>query len=236
VHLLLVTQGAWGRRIADHVSETAPSCWQVATWPGPDVLPVVLDDPDEFLPDALPSADLLVVLTESAGMTDLAPDIARLCGAQAVIVPVDRRSWARPGLRRQVAQRLQAMGIGSAFPMPFCSLTPTTEQHWLIRSFAERYGRPDLACTTRDGRVACCEILRETPCGNTRYIIEGLVDVPVEQATQQAGLLHHYYPCWGGMEVDPVRGSHTLLHIAATMAQRCVERTLKRQRALLEPG
>jgi hypothetical protein len=74
--------------------------------------------------------------------------------------------------------------------------------------------------------VVSCEVLRETPCGNTRYIVERLVGVPGEKAAEQAGLLHHYYPCWGGMEVDPVLGSHTLLHIAATMAIKSVERCL----------
>jgi thymidylate synthase len=228
VRLLVVTQGEWGQRIADHIRRTAPAGWQVAVWRGPAVLPVVLDEPDEFLPDVLPRTDLLLVLTESASMTDLAPDIARLCGAQAVLVPVDKRSWARPGLRRQVEQRLHAMDVAGAMPMPFCSLVPSASQHPLLREFAQRYGRPELDCTLRDGHVTFCQVLRETPCGNTRYIVERLVGVPAEKAAQQAGLLHHYYPCWGGMEVDPVLGSHTLLHIAATMAQKSVERTLKK--------
>ena len=228
MRLLVVTQGEWGQRIADHLERTAPAGWQIAVWQGPTVLPVVLDEPHEFLPDILPQADLLLVLTESASMTDLVPDMAQLCGAQAVLVPVDKRSWARPGLRRQVAQRLQAMDVAGAMPMPFCSLMPSESQHPLLREFAQRYGRPELVCTLRDGCVVSCEVLRETPCGNTRYIGKLLVGVLAEKAAGQAGLLHHYYPCWGGMEVDPVLGSHTLLHIAATMAQRSVERCLKR--------
>jgi hypothetical protein len=228
VRVLIVTQGDWGERIARHLHETAPADWVLEDWQGPVALPVVLDDPKAHLPDALPQADLLLVLTESAGLTDLSTDVAQLCGAQAAIVPVDRRSWAPPGLLRQVRQRLKAMGVEGVFPMPFCSLVPRERQHPLIQAFAQRYGRPELTCTVRDGHISGCEILRETPCGNTRYIAEHLVGVPVEKAAEHAGLLHHYYPCWGGMEADPVHGSHTLLHIAATMAQRSVERTLKR--------
>ena len=93
MRVLIVTQEEWGRRIARHLHGTAPSDWVLADWQGPVALPMVLDDPEEYLPDALPRADLLLVLTESAGMTDLSSDIAQLCGAQAVIVPVDRRSW-----------------------------------------------------------------------------------------------------------------------------------------------
>ena len=233
MRVLVVVQGDWGRRIVDHLSRTAPPDWALVQWQGPVALPPVLDDPEEFLPHELPQADMLLLLTESAGMTDLAPDIAQLCGAQAALVPVDRRSWARPGLLRQVRQRLEAMGVGGAFPMPFCTLVPRKDQHPTIRAFAERYGRPELACRSGEGRIAECDILRETPCGNTRYIVERLVGVPVEDAAEQAGLLHHYYPCWGGMEADPVHGSHTCLHIAATMAQKSVDRSLRRQDDLL---
>lgn len=226
MRILAVIQGEWGQRIVDHLGTTAPTDWQILTWQGPAVLPLLLDEPEAFLPGALPQAELLLVLMESAGMTDLAPDLARLCAAQAVIAPVDRRSWAPPGLLRQVRQRLEAMGVGSALPMPFCSLTAKKGQHTLIRAFARRYGRPQVACTAQNERIASCRILRETPCGNTRYIVSRLTGVTVGKAVEQAGLLHHYYPCWAGMEADPVQGAHTLLHVAATMAQRSVERAL----------
>jgi hypothetical protein len=227
VRLLIVIQGDWGERIADYIDRTAPNDWQRSTWQGPAVLPVVIDEPAAFLPESLVRADLLLVLTESAGMSDLAPDIAQMCGAEAVIMPVDKRSWARPGLLRQVRKRLEALNVASVFPRPFCSLVDTPRQHPLIRAFAERYGRPELDCTVQDEQIASCTVLRGAPCGNTRYIAEHLVGTAVDKAAEQAGLLHHYYPCWGGMGTDPVHGSHTLLHIAATMTQKSVERTLK---------
>jgi thymidylate synthase len=232
VDLLIVTQGDWGERIADHLWRSAPSNWQVSAWRGPTALPVVIDEPGRFLPASLPRAKLLLALTESVGMSDLVPDIAQLCYAEAVIMPVDKRSWARPGLLNQVRSRLESAAVACAFPMPFCSLTRTKCQHPLIRVFASQYGRPELECTVHQGCIASCQILRETPCGNTRYIAERLVGTAVERAPEQAGLLHHYFPCWGGMGTDPVHGSHTLLHIAATMAQKSVKRAIKRSWAL----
>ena len=230
MQLLVVTQGKWGQRIADHLRVTLPHNWNVVTWQGPAVLPVVLDDPDEFLPNGLPPSQLLLVLTESPGMTDLSPALARLCDAQAVIVPVDHRPWAPTGLVRQVRKRLQAMDVGSAFPMPFCNLSPRENQHPLIRAFAQRYGLPELVCRTENGHVVSCELTREAPCGNTRYTVQRIIGLPVEDAPRQAGLMHHYYPCWGGMEGDPVHDTHTLLHIAATMAQKSVDRALRNER------
>jgi hypothetical protein len=247
VRMLIVTApsawpGQWGRRIATHLRTSAPRAHLAAPWEiieapewtalsqpgsGPNTLSMMLDEPEDLLPDDLPPADLLLVLTESTVMTDLVPDLAAQCGAQAVIVPVDRRSWAPPGLIGQVRRRLEAMGISSAWPMPFCALTPSPGQHPLIQEFAQRYGRPELTCTVQNGEVASCQIVREAPCGNTCYIVHQLPGVRVEQAAEQCGLLHHYYPCWGGMETDPVHGTHTLLHIAATMAQKSVQRALR---------
>jgi len=227
VRTLVVTQGQWGERIATHLAASAPPDWQIDAWQGPPILPQVLDDPEDFVPDKLPHADLLLVLTESPGMTDLAPDLAQLCSAKAVIIPVDRRSWAPVGLMRQVRQRLKSLGIYGSLPMPFCALAPHPDQHPLVGEFVERYGRPELACTTRDGQITSCEVIRETPCGNTRYIADHLRGVSTNNAAEQAGLLHHYYPCWGGMETDPLHGTHTLLHVAATMAQKSVVRALR---------
>jgi hypothetical protein len=255
VRILLGIQGQWGRRIANHLHDSAPTDWQIAIWQGPTALPLIVDDPEEFLPDQLEPADLLVVLPESAGLTDLAPDLALRCSAQAVLLGIDKRPWAPRGLVRQVRQRLAQADIACAAPIPFCSLNPSPRQHPLIRAFAERFGRPELRCSiqngsTRPGHIAACQIIRETPCGNTRYIVEHLPGTLKDQAVEQAGLLHHYYPCWGGMETDPVQSAgggqafptrnrpdsgqadhnppdHSPLHIAATLAQKSVARAIQ---------
>ena len=189
-------------------------------------MPRVIDEPEGWLPASLDEADLLLALTQSPGLTDLVPDLAQRAGAQAVIMPVDRRGWAPPGLIRQVRGRLEALGVASAFPAPFCSLAPNQRQHPCIQAFAQRYGSPALSVSAHDGHVVSCQVRREAPCGNTRYVAERLVGVPLGEAAEQAGLLHHYYPCWGGMDEDPVRGAHTLLHIAATISQKSVARAI----------
>ena len=234
--------GQWGQRISAHLQASAPQDWQIIQppeWtalahiaPGAAALSIMLEEPEDLLPDRLPAADLLLVLTENTVMTDLVPDLAALCHAQAAIVAIDRRSCAPPGLVGQVQRRLRAMGVKSAWPMPFCALSPSPGQHPLIREFAQRYGRPELRCAVQENKIASCQIVREAPCGNTRYIVSHLIGVETDQAAEQCGLLHHYYPCWGGMETDPVHGTHTLLHIAATMAQKSIQRALDPARTL----
>ncbi len=80
---------------------------------------------------------------------------------------------------------------------------------------------------THPAHIAACQVVREAPCGNTRYVASRLAGTAVDRAVEQARLLHHYYPCWGGMDADPVHNTHTLLHIAATMSQKAVERALE---------
>jgi hypothetical protein len=80
---------------------------------------------------------------------------------------------------------------------------------------------------THPPRIVACQVVREAPCGNTRYVASHLAGTAVDRAVEQAGLLHHYYPCWGGMDADPVHNTHTLLHIAATMSRKAVERALE---------
>jgi hypothetical protein len=188
---------------------------------------MMLDEPEDILPETVPQADLLLVLTESVGMTDLVPDLAERCGAQAVIVPVDKRAWAPQGLIRQVRRRLRAMNVDSAWPMPFCALAPSSGQHPLIQEFARHYGRPEFICDVRKGILVSCQATRETPCGNTHYMVGQLAGIEADEAIEQCGLLHHYYPCWGGMATDPVHNTHTLLHIAATIAQNAIKRALR---------
>lgn len=195
------------------------------TWEGPQHLPSVIDEPEEFLPASLPQADLLLSLAENAGLSDLAADIAVLCGAKAVIAPIDRRAWLPPGLSNQLARRLEKSGLGYAFPAPFCTLQPRKDAHPLINDFAARFGTPKLRCSVIDERVISWEVLREAPCGNTRFVVNKLTGVSLGKAKEMAGLLHHYYPCLADMDVSG-QDEHTLLHQAAKITHVAVSRAL----------
>jgi hypothetical protein len=46
-------------------------------------------------------------------------------------------------------------------------------------------------------------VLRDSFCGCARFVAENLVGVPVQEAEQKAGILHHHYPCLASMSMDP---------------------------------
>ena len=117
---------------------------------------MVIDDPDEVLPAALPAADLLVSLHESPGAAELIPDIAQRSGAAAVLAAVDDRSVCPRGLENQVGKRLKAIGVAFAFARPLCGFDGGP--HPLLSAFAERFGRPKMRIAADGDRVGAVTV------------------------------------------------------------------------------
>jgi len=226
MRICAVIQGEYGQRIVDNIREDGPQHWEVLVWEAPRFLPLIVDDPEEFLPVDPPQVDLILSLVEHRSASELIPDLAELTGAQAVIAPVDNRTWLPRGMMRQVEHRLAARSISSAFPTPFCSLEVQPGQHPLIREFATHFGRPKVQIDVRSGQIARVRILREAPCGSTRLVAQRLVGVPVEEAEEEAGLAHHHYPCLASMTMDD-EFEDTLMHRSGLMTKLAVHDPLQ---------
>jgi thymidylate synthase len=225
--ILAVTQGVWGERIATHLAAAAPDDWRVESWRAPRALPPVIDDPDDTLPAELPVADLLLALGETPALAQLIPDLARRCGARAVIAPIDRNESFPPGLVRQVASWLDGLRITVVFPKPFCSLTESTVdvgrhtrdyEDPLIRRFASHFGRPQFQAEVYAGRITRLVVLRDSACGCARHVAEGLAGTPVDEAVEAAGMLHHHFPCLASMNQD-TDYHDTLMHVSGHLIQ-----------------
>lgn len=228
--ILAVTQGLWGKRIAANVRLHAPAGWTVETWPAPSRLPLVIDDPDDFLPDALPPAELLLALGEVPGLGQLVPELARRSGARAVLVAIDHTSAMPAGLESQLRGWLESMDIPAVFPKPLCSLTETsagvqrrmsTYDDPLIRRFASVFGCPTFRLTVEEGRVAQAEVARDSACGCARHVAENLPGTPVDAAVEKAGMLHHHFPCLASMAQDPDY-LDTLMHVSGHLVRDAV--------------
>lgn len=70
--VLVIFQGAWGRRIAEHVRRAAPPSWTVTSLELAADLPSVIDDPGQWLPE-VPGADLVLFLSENPSAGQLIP-------------------------------------------------------------------------------------------------------------------------------------------------------------------
>ena len=228
MRILAIISGEYGQRHVDNIRAHGPTDWVVEVWRAPSVLPPVIDYPEDFLPDTLPPADLILSFGEHPGVAELLPGIVRITGARAVIAAVDSEAWLPRGLARQLRGWLQDMGVACVTPKPLCSLTEThysigrgqrIEYHDpLIAEFARHFGQPDLRITVDpDSRlITSAEVLRDTVCGCARYVAERLVGVSADDAEEKAGLLHHHYPCLASMGIDSDYGD-TLMHISGNL-------------------
>ena len=89
LRLFVLYQGHYGQRILDNIRRFAPKSWKIEAWRTPNTLPLVVDDPSEFLPLHLPTVDLILSLGESPSTAQLLPGIVERTGAQSIIAPID---------------------------------------------------------------------------------------------------------------------------------------------------
>jgi hypothetical protein len=238
MHILTIISGEYGQRHVENIRAHGPTDWTVEVWRAPGVLPPVIDYPEDYLPDALPPADLILSFSEHPGVAELLPDIARMTGARAVVATADSEVWLPRGLARQLRGWLQDMDVVCVTPKPLCTLTDT---HYsigrrqrieyddpLIAEFARHFGQPNLRITVdpKSRFITSAEVLRDSVCGCARYVAQRLVGVSADDAEQEAGLLHHHYPCLASMGVDTDYGD-TLMHISGNLLKNNVGAQVK---------
>lgn len=223
--ILAIIHGAYGQRHVDNIRTFGPDEWQATVWQAPAVLPPIVDYPEDHLPASFAPADLILSFAEHRGVAELLPDIARMSGARSVIAAIDSEAWLPRGLARQLKRWLADMGVTCVTPKPLCSLTEIdyglgrrkreTYDDPAIRAFARHFGQPELRLTVDEGgrRITSAEVVRDAVCGCARHVAAGLVGVSVDEAEQQAGLLHHHYPCQASMGIDADYGD-TLMHVS----------------------
>ena len=105
LRLLTVVTGDYGERHVANVRDNGPSEWTVEVWKAPTALPIMIDYPEDWVPDTLPEADLVLAFHEHKGVAELIPDVARVCGAKSVLAPIDNEAWLPRGLARQLQRR-----------------------------------------------------------------------------------------------------------------------------------
>lgn len=234
LRVLCTSQGKYGEIVIKNLRAVFPSEWTLDTTRLPPIMPNEVENPADFIPPTLPTADLVVGLSESPGAARLLPEITRLSGAQAVIAPIDRSEWIPPHVQSELEATFEEQDIVAVFPRPFCSLTEVAYDHGphvrpyhhtLITSFARYVGRPSFHLTTKeDATIERVNIRRDAPCGCGRYIAEQLVGSPIQSLPEHISKLHADYPCMAGLSVDVVY-SDTLRHVASAIFKESVLRT-----------
>jgi hypothetical protein len=248
--ILVVVTGEYGKRHLKNIREYGPKSWEIETWQTPPGFPPFIDDPEDFLPDQLPAADLILSFAEHKGAAELLPDIAKMVKAKAVLVAVDDELWLPRGLDRQLHGWLEEAGVDCVTPKPLCSLTDTTYgvtrhetasyDNPLIAEFARYFGKPELSLeiNPESRTITSAKVVRDAVCGCARYTAEGLIGLSADEAEEKAGLLHHHYPCLASMQKLPHFDHDTLMHVSGQIIKNNVGAQVKpyKQVRTFKPG
>ena len=227
--ILAIVSGEYGNRHVNNIQENGPDSWKIDTWQTPPMFPPFIDDPEDFLPDEMSDADLVLSFAEHKGAAELLPDIAKKTGAKAVLVAVDDEAWLPRGLDNQLHGWLKEMSVACATPKPLCSLTETeygVTRHETasfdnpqIAEFARYFGKPelDLEIDPETATITSAAVKRDAVCGCAHFVAEGLIGLSANEAEEKAGLLHHHYPCLASMVKLPHFDHDTLMHVSGQL-------------------
>lgn len=247
--ILALYNGDYGTRHIENIRQHMPAEWVLETWHAPDLLPPVVDYPEDYLPNTFAEYDLLLSFAEVKGVAELLPDIAQMTGAKAVIASVDNEAWLPRGLAAQLRDWLSRISVACATPKPLCSLTKhdyaisrRKRQEYnsdLISAFAAYFGKPEFSLTIDpDTRtVTSAKVTRDAVCGCARFVSNQLVGISADEAEEKAGLAHHHYPCLASMGID-TDFSDTLMHVSGHIMKDQIAAEVKpyRQVQYISPG
>lgn len=222
--LAVITDGEYGRRHLENIQNNKPKHWVIKTWMAPSNFPMVIDYPEDYLPESFEQADLILSFAEHKGVAELLPDIAKMARAKGVIAAIDNEIWLPRGLARQLVGWLNRMNIPCATPKPLCSLTEkdykVTRKERVpyesseIREFAKYFGQPKLEIQVdkETGIIQDARTVTDAVCGCTRYVASEIIGLHVNEVEEKAGLLHHHYPCLASMTKLVDYNHDTLMH------------------------
>ena len=250
MRILAVITGEYGARHVRNIKQHGPQDWNVESWQAPSIYPPFIDDPDDFLPDELPQADLILSFAEHKGAAELLPELASRTGASAVLVGVDDENWLPRGLERQLHGWLDQIGVVCVTPKPLCSLTEESYgvtrreradyDHTLLAEFARYFGQPELELEIDPDQrtISAARVKRDAVCGCARFAAEGLIGSSVDEAEEKVGLLHHHYPCLASMQKLDHFDHDTLMHVSGQVLKNDVGAQVKpfKQVRSFKPG
>lgn len=228
MNLLILYQGDYGKRFWENIDQYAPNEWKVEGYHYSKKIPPFVEELSDYLPQDLPTCDLLLSVQEHPVVAEMIPLVIKMVGARTVIAPIDNKAYLTSGLARQLRRKLEALRVEFLYPMTFCTLNEKMTQNVFILEFLRYFGKPKVEIDFEKEKVKEVRVVRDAPCGNTRYVAQHLIGTHIKDAVESSGILHHNHPCMATMVMDPELGD-TLMHHAGLQIKLAVEEAIKGQ-------
>jgi len=204
--------------------------------PNPADLPPFIDNPEEFMPKKLPTADLCLASGLHKDLLLELPEHLKKAGIKALIAPIEDWQELPTGVRKQMETKCSEFGLECTFPKPFCTLEPEKDKPIIAQFIAEtRVGRPllEMSITTigKDEVIEYAAVRRSAPCGSTWYIARKLAGVSTKPDVLYDAIAkaHHSFPCTATMVTDP-ETKEPILHISGFTIREEVDKALEKAR------
>lgn len=201
--------------------------------PKPSDLPAFVDNPEKHMPKTIPKADLCITSGLHKDLLLELPRHIHEAELKGLVVPIEDFVEVPSGLRRQLEEKCQELGLESAFPKPFCSLTATSGKPAVSRLVTElNIGKPLLEISTaKRGKKEIIEsatVRRSAPCGSTWYVAKKLTGTETRKEVlyDTIAKAHHSYPCTATMGVDP-EAKEPILHMGGYIIREEAEKALE---------
>jgi len=154
------------------------------------------------------------------------PALAKDAGTRLIIAPIEEPNWLSAGLKNQIKEKCEKVGIVFTAPKPFCSLKKNEDP--LIDDFIGYFkiGFPKFKIGVMNNNIATVQIISSQPCGCAYYVAQKLKKVPVDSKLDEViSNAHHAYPCTASMERD-AEIKDTILHKAGYIIREAVHEAL----------
>ncbi len=181
----------------------------------PALLPHVLENPDEFIPEDVPRHDILLAIAIHEQILLEIIKLAPRWGTRGIIVPLEAPDWISPAARGEALRLAEQVGVEIALPKPFCAFRPPTGS--LLEEFRRyfRIGYPEVRLDAGSGVIREARVEISAACGATYCVARWLQGKRVDEDLKYDVIAKrlHSYPCTASMEWDEETGD-TVMHAA----------------------
>ena len=168
-------------------------------------LPMIIDNPENYLPDDIAGDLVLDFLTHP----DLTHALAQLC--ERLRIPL-------------VASGRKLVVSGDVHtPATCCGLS----HHRSLGPYGEQFGTPEFQVGVTDGKISEISVVRGASCDATWQAAERAIGMPEEQAATRLGLQVQFLCKADPARWDPIHGQSPV-HFAGRVHKIAMEKALRR--------